>query len=158
ELTVPEASKVNGTTSKSSHSSPASAVSPSLPDGADDPYTQLIESLRNRNKELFSQVTAVCLRNFLAFAHLRSLCPITLHPPALSSLLPPPFLTRLINEYSDPTLRLDLAPSLNWLNRRAVQTAIQQGQLDVEPSQSTALIAELSGPMGFLSTADVLCA
>ncbi|KAG8938218.1 hypothetical protein FRC03_007502, partial [Tulasnella sp. 419] len=96
---------------------------------------------------------------FLAFvAHLRSLRPTTLHPPVLSSLLPLPFLARLINEDSDPTLRLDLAPSLNWLNRRAVQTAIQQGQLDVEPSQSTALIAELSGPMGFLSTADVVCA
>ncbi|KAJ4489887.1 hypothetical protein J3R30DRAFT_3653420 [Lentinula aciculospora] len=39
--------------------------------------------------------------------------------PAMSILLGLPFLTRIATEDSDPTLRLDLAPSLNWLSRRS---------------------------------------
>ena len=72
---------------------------------------------------------------FLAFlAHLRQLHVLTPKAvPAMSTLLQLPFLARLSVEDSDPTLRLDFAPSLNWLTRRSVQAAIYSGQLSVEP-------------------------
>ncbi|KAI6044009.1 hypothetical protein EDC04DRAFT_3138224 [Pisolithus marmoratus] len=44
-------------------------------------------------------------------------------PPTISSLLNQPFLSRLNTEDSEPTVRLDLAPSLNWLSRRSVLAA-----------------------------------
>ncbi len=47
---------------------------------------------------------------------------------------------------SDPTVRLDLAPSLNWLSRRSVFAAIHSGQLTVEPMQFTTLLEELAPP------------
>ena len=43
-------------------------------------------------------------------------------------------------------MRLDLAPSLNWLSRRSVLAAIHNGQLTVEPMQFTALLEELAPP------------
>lgn len=49
-------------------------------------------------------------------------------------------------KYSDPTVRLDLAPSLNWLSRRSVLAAIHSGQLTVEPMQFTTLLEELAPP------------
>ncbi|KAG8894303.1 hypothetical protein FRB99_001361 [Tulasnella sp. 403] len=80
---------------------------------------------------------------FLLFvAHLRTLRPNTPQPPSITSLISQPFLARMISEDSDPTLRLDLAPSLNWLTRRSIAAAVQQGQLQVEPMQSTQLVAE----------------
>ncbi|TDL25122.1 hypothetical protein BD410DRAFT_717911, partial [Rickenella mellea] len=53
-------------------------------------------------------------QEFLLFvAHLRTLRPSTQQPPAMSTLLPLPFLARILSEDSDPTVRLDFAPSLN---------------------------------------------
>lgn len=46
--------------------------------------------------------------------------------------------------YRDPTVRLDLAPSLNWLTRRSVISAIHSGQLNIEPMSTTTLLEELS--------------
>lgn len=43
-------------------------------------------------------------------------------------------------------MRLDLAPSLNWLSRRSVLAAIYSGQLTVEPMQFTNLLEELAPP------------
>ncbi|GAA6058416.1 hypothetical protein JCM3770_000458 [Rhodotorula araucariae] len=51
----------------------------------------------------------------------------------LSSHLSQPFLKRCIEEDSDPALRLDLAPGLGFLSRRAVGTAIVDGTLLIEP-------------------------
>ncbi|CAH7687994.1 hypothetical protein PPACK8108_LOCUS22870, partial [Phakopsora pachyrhizi] len=44
-----------------------------------------------------------------------------------------PFLKRCIDEDSDPTLRLDLAPALNFISRRAIAAAILEGHLVIEP-------------------------
>lgn len=94
-------------------------------------------------------------------AHLRSIRPASQHPPAMSTLLPLPFLARLVTEdsyvaviyihvkvlmstYSDPTVRLDLAPSLNWLSRRSVISAIHSGELSIEPMSTAALLQELA--------------
>lgn len=51
----------------------------------------------------------------------------------------------------EPTVRLDLAPSLNWLSRRSVLAAINAGQLTIEPMPSANLLqesalAQLSNP------------
>ncbi|KAF7316092.1 Sec2p domain-containing protein [Mycena indigotica] len=82
---------------------------------------------------------------FLLFvAHLRSVHPSSPTPPAMTTLLTMPFLARLSSEDSEPTVRLDLAPSLNWLSRRSVLAAIHTGQLTIEPMSSSALLAESS--------------
>ncbi|KAJ3856592.1 proline-rich protein [Lentinula lateritia] len=52
--------------------------------------------------------------------------------PAMTTLLSLPFLARIATEDSDPTLRLDLAPSFNWLSRRSVLAAIHNGCLVIE--------------------------
>ncbi|TBU25905.1 hypothetical protein BD311DRAFT_726948 [Dichomitus squalens] len=84
---------------------------------------------------------------FLVFvSHLRAIRPASPHPPAMSTLTPLPFLARIIAEDSDPTVRLDLAPSLNWLSRRSVIGAIHSGQLTIEPIQFTTLLEELAPP------------
>ncbi|KAF9567115.1 hypothetical protein CPC08DRAFT_746974 [Agrocybe pediades] len=82
--------------------------------------------------------------DFMAFiAHLRVLHPSSPnHTPAMSTLLQLPFLARLLTEDSEPTVRLDLAPSLNWLSRRSVLSAIHSGQLIIEPLSVGALFAE----------------
>ncbi|SCV71803.1 BQ2448_4497 [Microbotryum intermedium] len=51
----------------------------------------------------------------------------------LSAHLSQPFLKRCIEEDSDPSLRLDLAPGLGFLSRRNVAQAIYDGQLVIEP-------------------------
>ncbi|KDE02687.1 hypothetical protein MVLG_06776 [Microbotryum lychnidis-dioicae p1A1 Lamole] len=51
----------------------------------------------------------------------------------LSTHLSQPFLKRCIEEDSDPSLRLDLAPGLGFLSRRNVAQAIYDGQLVIEP-------------------------
>ncbi|KAL0068144.1 hypothetical protein AAF712_004804 [Marasmius tenuissimus] len=82
-------------------------------------------------------------QEFLLFvAHLRSVHPASPQPPAMTTLLPLPFIARLMTEDSDPTLRLDIAPSLNWLSRRSVLAAIHGGQLTIEPIPTTALLQE----------------
>ncbi|KAG8925837.1 hypothetical protein FRC00_003558 [Tulasnella sp. 408] len=97
---------------------------------------------------------------FIAFlTHLRSLRPASQQPPPLSSIISLPFLARLIAEDSDPTLRLDLAPSLNWLTRRNIAGAVQQGQLTVEPMQSGQLLMELAThSLAGVQPAEVTCA
>ncbi|KAL7277272.1 hypothetical protein ACG7TL_009125 [Trametes sanguinea] len=92
-------------------------------------------------------VTHVPYHEFLVFiSHLRTIRPLSAQPPAMSGLLPLPFLARLVAEDSDPTVRLDLAPSLNWLSRRSVLAAIHSGQLTVEPMPFATLLEELAPP------------
>ncbi|KAG9003641.1 hypothetical protein FRB94_003030 [Tulasnella sp. JGI-2019a] len=92
-------------------------------------------------------------------SHLRMIRPAMNHAPAFSSLVSLPFLVRLTVEDSDPTLRLDLAPSLNWLTRRSIAAAVQQGQLQVEPMQTSHLLVELATNVGGPSPlGDVSCA
>ncbi|KAJ6557912.1 hypothetical protein B0H19DRAFT_1070509 [Mycena capillaripes] len=84
-------------------------------------------------------------QEFLMFvAHLRSVHPSSPSPPAMTTLLPMAFLARLSSEDSEPTVRLDLAPSLNWLSRRSVLAAIHTGQLTIEPMSSSVLLSESS--------------
>ncbi|KAJ7185834.1 proline-rich protein [Mycena filopes] len=88
-------------------------------------------------------------QEFLMFvAHLRSVHPSSTAPPAMTTLLPMAFLARLSSEDSEPTVRLDLAPSLNWLSRRSVLAAIHTGQLTIEPMSSSVLLAESSSAAG----------
>ncbi|KAL0571904.1 hypothetical protein V5O48_010051 [Marasmius crinis-equi] len=82
-------------------------------------------------------------QEFLLFvAHLRSVHPASPQPPAMTTLLPLPFVSRLMTEDSEPTLRLDFAPSLNWLSRRSVLAAIHGGQLIIEPIAPSTLLQE----------------
>ncbi|KAJ2926593.1 hypothetical protein H1R20_g10505, partial [Candolleomyces eurysporus] len=82
-------------------------------------------------------------QEFLLFvAHLRSIHQSSPSPPAMATLLPLPFLARLSTEDSEPTVRLDLAPALNWLSRRSVLAAIHTGQLTIEPIPVSALFSE----------------
>ncbi|THH06014.1 hypothetical protein EW145_g4376 [Phellinidium pouzarii] len=84
-------------------------------------------------------------QEFLLFiAHLRSVRPSSPTPPHISSILPLPFLARIQTEDSDPTVRLDFAPSLNWLSRRSVLSAIYSGQLTIEPMAASTLFLESS--------------
>ncbi|KAI0031367.1 hypothetical protein K488DRAFT_10326, partial [Vararia minispora EC-137] len=53
-------------------------------------------------------------QEFLAFiSHLRTIRPASPQPPGIPALLQLPFLARLATEDTDPTVRLDMAPSLN---------------------------------------------
>lgn len=70
---------------------------------------------------------------YLGFlAHLRGMVTTTPNVPAVTSLLTLPFLARLAVEDSETTLRLDLAPSLNWLTRRSALAAIHSNTLLIE--------------------------
>ncbi|KAG8882283.1 hypothetical protein FRB98_003805 [Tulasnella sp. 332] len=92
-------------------------------------------------------------------SHLRMIRPAMNHAPAFSSLVSLPFLLRLTVEDSDTTLRLDQAPSLNWLTRRSIAAAVQQGQLQVEPMQTTQLLLEMAAYVtGPSPIGDVSCA
>ncbi|KAJ6614581.1 hypothetical protein B0H10DRAFT_141086 [Mycena sp. CBHHK59/15] len=88
----------------------------------------------------------------LLVAHLRSVHPSSSSPPAMTTLLPMAFLARLSSEDSEPTIRLDLAPSLNWLSRRSVLAAIHTGQLTIEPMSSSALLSESTSNSGSTNT------
>ncbi|KAF9528613.1 hypothetical protein CPB83DRAFT_853949 [Crepidotus variabilis] len=95
-------------------------------------------------------------QDYMSFiAHLRLLHLSTQNPPAMSTLLPLPFLARLLTEDSEPTVRLDLAPSLNWLSRRSVLSAIHSGQLRIEPISITTL---LNDPNTNINPESVSCA
>ncbi|KAI6116230.1 hypothetical protein F5141DRAFT_1187545 [Pisolithus sp. B1] len=90
---------------------------------------------------------------FAAFvAYLRTLRPSQMTSPTISSLLNQPFLARLNTEDSEPTVRLDLAPSLNWLSRRSVLAAIHTGMLTVEPMPFLNLVQELSSQSQAIAT------
>lgn len=51
----------------------------------------------------------------------------------LSQHLSQPFVKRCLDEDSEPTLRLDIAPGLNFISRRAILTALLEGNLVIEP-------------------------
>lgn len=51
----------------------------------------------------------------------------------LSQHLSQPFIKRCMDEDSDPTLRLDIAPGLNFLSRRGILSALIEGHLVIEP-------------------------
>ncbi|KAG5638290.1 hypothetical protein H0H81_000815 [Sphagnurus paluster] len=98
-------------------------------------------------------------QDFLLFvAHLRSLHSSSSHPPTITTLLPLPFLARVSTEDSEPTLRLDLAPSLNWLSRRTVLSAIHNGQLIIEPISSATLLQESGTPGTHNGSNSISCA
>ncbi|KAH7887024.1 hypothetical protein F5I97DRAFT_1967068 [Phlebopus sp. FC_14] len=102
-------------------------------------------------------ITHAPYAEFIAFvAHLRTLRSSQSVLPAISSLLNQPFISRLVTEDSEPTLRLDLAPSLNWLSRRSVLSAIHTGMLIIEPVSFSYLIQELHSQSQ--SSAAVSCA
>ncbi|KAF9787903.1 hypothetical protein BJ322DRAFT_1217162 [Thelephora terrestris] len=72
-----------------------------------------------------------------------------------------PWLARLQLEDSDPTVRLELSSSINWMNRRSVLLAIQQGQLDIEPVSSETFLQEhaaaQSGISGLGTGSSIIC-
>ncbi|KIM21089.1 hypothetical protein M408DRAFT_29809 [Serendipita vermifera MAFF 305830] len=112
---------------------------------------ELRKALRGINSSNFmSQGTGGILRmmishapyknEYLGFlAHLRGTMP---NVPAVTSLLTLPFLARLAVEDSEPTLRLDLAPSLNWLTRRSALAAINSNTLLIEQIHVATLFLE----------------
>ena len=61
----------------------------------------------------------------------------------------------------DPTVRLELSSSINWMNRRSVLLAIQQGQLDIEPVPSETFLQEhataQSGISGLGTGSNIIC-
>ncbi|KAL5604393.1 uncharacterized protein BROUX77_004579 [Berkeleyomyces rouxiae] len=59
------------------------------------------------------------------------------------------FFKRVMVEDIEPTLRLDLSPSLSWLARRSVITAIMEGSLVIEPVHSTEPITSVIHPHTF---------
>ncbi|KAI9567590.1 hypothetical protein HD554DRAFT_2173359 [Boletus coccyginus] len=104
-------------------------------------------------------ITHAPYAEFIAFvAHLRVLRVSQPTPPVIPTLLGQPFIARLINEDSEPTVRLDLAPSLNWLSRRSVLAAIHTGMLTVEPLPFSSLVQELHQHPQTMSTTSLSCA
>ncbi|KDQ09054.1 hypothetical protein BOTBODRAFT_47874 [Botryobasidium botryosum FD-172 SS1] len=95
---------------------------------------------------------------FAFIVHMRTLRSTSQHLPLVTNLLHLPFLARLQTEDSDPTLRFDLAPALNWLSRRSVLSAIHLGQLLVEPVLSTCLLHDPNNPHVTISPYDITCA
>lgn len=115
---------------------------------------ELRKALRGVNSSnVMSQGTGGILRmmnshapyknEYLGFlAHLRGMVTTTPNVPAVTSLLTLPFLARLAVEDSEPTLRLDLAPSLNWLTRRSALAAIHSNTLLIEQIHVATLFLE----------------
>ncbi|KIJ61874.1 hypothetical protein HYDPIDRAFT_115361 [Hydnomerulius pinastri MD-312] len=104
-------------------------------------------------------ITHAPYAEFIAFVtHLRGLRSSQPTLPVISSLLGQPFLARLLTEDSEPTVRLDLAPSLNWLSRRSVLAAIHTGMLIVEPMSFSHLLQELHLHSQSQSSTSVSCA
>ncbi|KAG2143010.1 proline-rich protein [Suillus clintonianus] len=96
---------------------------------------------------------------FIAFVtHLRGLRASQVTSPVISTLQGLPFLARLITEDSEPTVRLDLAPSLNWLSRRSVLSAIHTGTLIIEPVPFSSLVQELHPHSQTNTSVSISCA
>lgn len=55
----------------------------------------------------------------------------------LSQYLHTPFIKRIVEEDSDPTLHLDNAPGLSFFSRRQIATAIIDGDLAIEPAHTS---------------------
>ncbi|KAH9956264.1 hypothetical protein BC827DRAFT_1271040 [Russula dissimulans] len=79
-------------------------------------------------------------------SHLRALRATYPQAPTISSLLGLPFIARLQQEDTDPTLRLDMAAALNWLSRRTIIAAIQSGQLTIEPIAIQTILVSATSP------------
>ncbi|KAI9465349.1 proline-rich protein [Lactarius psammicola] len=89
----------------------------------------------------------VSYHEFLSFiSHLRALRATYPQPPSIHSLLALPFVARLQLEDTDPTVRLDMASTLNWLSRRSIIAAIQSGQLTIEPIATQIILASAASP------------
>ncbi|KAG2154193.1 uncharacterized protein EDB93DRAFT_187376 [Suillus bovinus] len=106
--------------------------------------TQLVQQYPGDVRKMRLVTVHVPYAEFIAFiSHLRGLRVSQATSPVISTLLGLPFLARLLTEDSEPTVRLDLAPSLNWLSRRSVLAAIHTGMLIVEPVPFSSLVQEL---------------
>ncbi|KAH9976265.1 hypothetical protein BGW80DRAFT_1292311, partial [Lactifluus volemus] len=91
-------------------------------------------------------------REFLSLiTHLRALRASYPQPPPIQTLLALPLIARLQQEDTDPTIRLDMATSLNWLSRRSIISAIQCGQLTIEPIATQTILASATSPQPPLS-------
>lgn len=98
----------------------------------------------------------VSYHEFLSLiSHLRALRATNPQPPAIGSLLALPFIARLQMEDTDPTVRLDMATALNWLSRRSIMAAIQNGQLTIEPIATQTILASAASPQPPLAVAVV---
>ncbi|KAG2341611.1 hypothetical protein BDR05DRAFT_965004 [Suillus weaverae] len=105
---------------------------------------QLVQQYPGDVRKMRLVTVHVPYAEFVAFVtHLRGLRVSQVTSPVISTLLGLPFLARLLTEDSEPTVRLDLAPSLNWLSRRSVLAAIHTGMLIVEPVPFLSLVQEL---------------
>lgn len=86
---------------------------------------------------------------FIAFiGHIRALKPqyifpghSTPSPPSVAMLNAQAFVLRANSEDVEPTLRLDVAPDLGWMNRKGVQNAIISGELIIEPISAASLLS-----------------
>ena len=118
----------------------------------------------------------VSYQEFLSLiSYLRTVRATNPQPPAMGSLLGLPFIARLQTEdtyvslyaavfsllidawclYRDPTVRLDVATALNWLSRRSIMAAIQNGQLTIEPIATQTILASAAAPQPPLAVAVV---
>ncbi|KEY65457.1 hypothetical protein S7711_08587 [Stachybotrys chartarum IBT 7711] len=59
------------------------------------------------------------------------------------------FFKRILAEDIEPTLRLDVAPGLSWLNRRSVINAVSDGSLVVEPVPATTSYVMITKPQHY---------
>lgn len=59
------------------------------------------------------------------------------------------FYKRVLAEDIEPTLRLDIAPGISWLNRRSIVAAISDGTLVVEPVQMHSTLTAIARPQYF---------
>ncbi|MCO5612570.1 hypothetical protein L7F22_066838 [Adiantum nelumboides] len=81
--------------------------------------------------QLTSPFLAAGVSRHKDYPSLPSNCEQLVHLPSQVSSLP--FLKRSVEEDSDPCLRLDFAPGLNWLSRRQMHSALLDGGLVIEP-------------------------
>lgn len=110
------------------------------------PAADVSASQTQQRRYLAATITHIEFTSFIAY--IRMLKPQYLYtgqvyPPApvISNLLSQPFIARATLEDIDPTLRLDTAPDLGWLNRRSVQNAIVTGELAIEPVSLNTLLS-----------------
>ncbi|KAJ7436745.1 hypothetical protein FB451DRAFT_1417264 [Mycena latifolia] len=84
-------------------------------------------------------------QEFLMFgAHLRSVHPSSLSPACYDNASPHGVPGAIASEDSEPTVRLDLAPSLNWLSAAQFWPLYTRANSAIEPMSSSALLSESS--------------
>lgn len=84
----------------------------------------------NSSTSASSPFAAVGVSRHKDYPTLPSNCEQLVHIPSQLSL---PFIKRSQEEDSDPCLRIDFAPGLNWLSRRTANTSVLDGNLLIEP-------------------------